>query len=365
MSAPLIPDKSKMQYRYLGNTGLQISIFGLGNWINCESDSQTLDNVKTALENGINYFDTAEHYGNGIAETTLGKALKELNVPREKIVVSTKLMDIGKDPNDKFLSRKHIIEGIKNSLKRLQLEYVDIIFCHRYDMYTPMEEICRAMNWCIEKGYALYWGTSEFTADQIMEANNICEKLKLIKPVVEQCQYNMIERKKIENDYRDLFKRYKLGTTVYSPLFGGVLTGKYIDEIPGDSRGENKNEHAKKKFLSSTYFKNKKEYDAKLNQLKKIAEEKFSCNLAQLALAWVIANPDISTCILGASKSSQIVDNVKALEVYEKMIKDKSIFVEIEDILKNVPKGEIDYRSWKELPSRRNVAMGVDYVPEK
>ena len=330
MSSSLIPDKSKMEYRYLGNTGLRVSLFGLGNWINCEDDSQTLDCVKRALLNGINFFDTAEHYGDGIAETTLGKALKELNVPREKIVVTTKLMSVGKDPNDMFLSRKHISEGIKNSLKRLQLEYVDIVYCHRYDMHTPMEEIVTSMNWVIEQGYALYWGTSEWT--------------------------------KIENEYRDLFKRYKLGTTVYSPLFCGVLTGKYIDSMPENCRGNIKNEKNKNKFLNNRYFKNKKEFDEKLIMLKTIAE-KYNCTLAQLALGWVVANPDVSCCILGASKGQQIDENVKALEIYKKLGKDD--FIEIEKILKNTPPGEIDYLTFKELPSRRNISMNIDYIPKK
>ena len=207
----------------------------MGNWINNEDDSQILECTKAAILNGITFFDTAENYGDGLAETTLDKALKELNVPREKIVVTTKLMAVGKDPNDMFLSQKHIIEGIKNSLKRLQLEYVDILYYHRYDMDTPMEGVVTSMNWYIEQGYALYWGSSEWTTCQIMEAN-ICDKLKLIRPIVDQCQYNIFERNKMGNEYRDLFKKYKLGTTLYNPLFCGILTGKYIDEIPGDCR---------------------------------------------------------------------------------------------------------------------------------
>ena len=219
------PATDKMVYRYLGNTGLKVSVLGLGNWLNNEDDAQTLECTKAALENGINFFDTAEIYGFGAAETTLGKAFKSLNVPREKIVVTTKIFKIWDDPNDVFLSRKHIIEAIKNSLNRLQLEYVDIVYCHRYDMRTPMKEVCEAMHWCIEKGYALYWGTSEWTACQIMQAYDICEELGLIKPVVEQCQYNMFWREKMENEYRDLFKKYKMGTTIFSPLRCGILTG--------------------------------------------------------------------------------------------------------------------------------------------
>ena len=355
------PDASKMLYRYLGNTGLRVSVFSLGNFINNnDDDAKTLECTKTALASGINFFDTAEVYGLGAAETTLGKAFKQLNVPREKIVVTTKIYNIGNDPNDGFLSRKHIIEGLKNSLKRLQLDYVDIVYCHRYDMHTPMKEVCKAMDWCINKGLALYWGTSEWTACQIIEAYDVCEELGLIKPVVEQCEYSMLERNKMENEYRDLFKRYKMGTSIFSPLRYGILTGKYINEIPDDSRANSKDVQTKNYMINCDYFKNKKEIDSKLLKLKEIAENKLSCSLAQLALAWIIANPDVSTCILGASKGSQIEENVKALEVVKKI--DKDLWIEIEEILDNVPKGEIDYRDWKELPSRRNVAMNLDYI---
>ena len=212
------PDCSKMEYRYLGNTGLKVSVFGFGNWVNNFNDEMTKECFKKCLENGINFFDTAEIYGLGAGETSFGKVIKELNIPREKIVVSTKIFKIGDDPNDSFLSRKHIREGLKNSLKRLQLDYVDIVFCHRYDMHTPLEETCRAMNWMIEHGYAFYWGTSEWTASQIMEAYGICDRLGLKRPVVEQCHYNMLYRNSMEVDYRDLFKKYKMGTTIWSPL---------------------------------------------------------------------------------------------------------------------------------------------------
>ena len=357
------PDTSKMEYRYLGNTGLKVSVLALGNWVNNEDDNQTYECTKAALEHGINFFDTAEEYGFGKAETTLGKALKKLNVPREKIVVTTKLMKIGPDPNDAMLSRKHICEGIKNSLKRLQLEYVDIIYCHRYDRVTPMEEVVKSMNWVIEQGYALYWGTSEWTACQIFEAYDICDKLKLIRPIVEQCQYNMLERDKMENEYRDLFRRYKMGTTIFSPLRCGILTGKYMGSTPDDSRANSKNEGIKNMMKGFDYFKNKEKFDEKLSKLKDLAEKKLNCSLAQLAIAWTIANPDVSTCIIGATKVSQIEENCKALEVVKKL--DKDISIEIEKILDNAPKGEIDYRDWKELPSRRNLAMGIDYIKQQ
>ena len=357
------PDTSKMEYRYLGNTGLKVSVIALGNWVNNEDDGQTLECTKAAIENGINYLDTAEEYGFGKAETTLGKALKQLNIPREKIVVSTKLMKIGHDPNDAMLSRKHLVEGIKNSLKRLQLDYVDIVFCHRYDMVTPMEEVVVTMNWIIEQGYALYWGTSEWTACQIFEAYDICDKLKLERPVVEQCQYNMLEREKMENEYRDLFRRYKMGTTIFSPLRCGILTGKYINNTPDDSRANSKNEGIKNMMKGFDYFKNKEKFDKTLIELKNLAENKLKCSLAQLAIAWTIVNPDVSTCIIGATKASQVEENCKALEVAKKL--DNQTLIEIEKILNNAPKGEIDFRTWKELPSRRNVALGLDYIREK
>ena len=329
-----------MEYRYLGPTGLRVSVVSWGNWVNNASDKLTVDSVKFCLEHGINFFDTAEVYGLGAGETSLGKALKELNVQREKIVVSTKIFRCGMDPNDSFLSRKHIIEGIRNSLKRLQLDYVDVIFCHRYDRYTPLEETCRAMDWVINQGLAHYWGTSQWTASQIMEAYKICDKLNLIAPVVEQCNYNMMVRDRVESEYRDLFKRYRMGTTIWSPLESGILAGRYLNGIPDDSRYKLKHDNAPVDI--QPYLDNKKEWDDKLLKLKDIAEKKLGCNLAQLAIAWVIANPDCSTTIL-----------------YKKL--DKDILKEIEEILGNVPKGEIDYRDWQELPSRRNINLNVDY----
>ena len=346
-----------MEYRYLGNSGIPVSVLSFGNFVNNMDDSFTVDCVKLALSKGVNFFDTAEAYGFGKGEETLGKAFKALKVPREKIVVSTKIYKIGPDPNDGFLSRKHIIEGLRNSLKRLQLDYVDVVFAHKYDMHTPLEEVCRAMNYCINSGMALYWGTSTFTASQVMEVYKICEKLNLIPPIVEQCQYNMVAREDVEKDFRDLFKRYKMGTTIWSPLFGGVLTGKYIKEIPKDSRFSVHKQMGA--FHEMTYNKHKQEWDEKLLKLKELAEKKLGCTLAQLAIAWVIANPDVSTCMLGASKLSQLEETLKALEIYKKLTKD--ILLEIEKILANAPEGEMDFRDWKQLPSRRNLLLGVQY----
>jgi aryl-alcohol dehydrogenase-like predicted oxidoreductase len=238
------------------------------------------------------------------------------------------------------------------------LDYVDVIFCHRYDKYTPLEETCRAMDWVINQGLANYWGTSQWSASQIMEAYKICDKLNLIPPVVEQAHYNMMTRDRIESEYRDLFKRYKMGTTIWSPLESGILAGRYLNGIPEDSRFNIKHDGASTDI--KPYLDHKKEWDDKLLKLKDIAEKKLNCSLAQLALAWILANQDCSTTILGASRVSQLEENVKAVEIYKKL--DKDILLEIEKILDNVPKGEIDYRDWKELPSRRNINLNVDYI---
>ena len=198
----------------------------------------------------------------------------------------------------------------------------------------------------------------QWTASQIMEAYKICDKLNLMPPVVEQSNYNMMVRDRIESEYRDLFKRYKMGTTIWSPLESGILTGKYINGIPDDSRY--KLDHDNSKIDIQAYLDNKKEWDEKLLKLKDIAEKKFNCSLTQLAIAWIIANPDCSTTLLGASKPSQLEETIKAVEIYKKL--DKSTLVEIEKILGNTPKGEIDYRDWKELPSRRNINLDVDFI---
>ena len=185
----------------------------------------------------MNFFDTAEAYGMGYAETSLGRIFKELNVKREDVVVSTKIFRIGQGPNDALLSRKHIIEGLTNSLKRLQLDYVDVVFCHRPDYETPLEETVAAMNWCIESGKAFYWGTSEWPADRIAKAIEICAAKGFHKPIVEQCEYNMMIRQKMEKEYRRLFSEQKYGTTIWSPIAGGILAGKYNDgTIPDGSR---------------------------------------------------------------------------------------------------------------------------------
>ena len=235
--------KPQMEYRFLGNTGLKVSILSFGNWLNSNEEKDyelTRDAIKKCYDAGVNFYDTAEIYGFGNAETAMGRAFKELGLKREELVVSTKIFKSGPGVNDTFLSRKHIIEGLNNSLKRLQLEYVDVVFCHRPDFDTPLEETVKAMHQVIEDGKAFYWGTSEWPADRIAKAIEICERLSLHKPIVEQPQYNMLHRDTFEKEYRRIFSEYKYGTTVWSPLAGGILSGKYNDGvIPEGSRYDN------------------------------------------------------------------------------------------------------------------------------
>lgn len=341
--------ENNMIYRYLGNTGLKVSVLGWGNWINGGDEKENLATIKAALDNGINFIDTAEIYGFGKAEISVGKALKELNVRRESVVVSTKIFKVGFGVNDGMLSRKHIIEGLKNSLKRLQLEYVDVVFCHRYDDETPIEEVCRAMNYCVENGLAHYWATSEWRGTQIMEAYAVCDKLGLIRPIADQCQYNMLARNKMEDEYVHLFDKYNMGTTIWSPLFSGVLTGKYKDKKEDSSRFTAFEADAK--FHMGQYYADKENVDKKIDGLTEIAKS-LNCSMAQLALAWTIRNPNTSVCILGTSKVEQLHENLKAVEVMKKI--NSEVEAKIEKILGNAPLAEINWRTFQpKLPRRQ------------
>ena len=347
-------DSTKMEYRYLGNSGLRVSVLSFGVMLH-DNVSNLKDILKICLQNGVNFFDTAEFYGIGVAEKTFGQALKELNVPREKIIVSIKIFKNGSDPNDGGESRKHIIEGVKKSLKNLQLDYADIIFAHRYDRNTPIEETVRAMNYLIEKGLAFYWATSEWSPDQIERAFNIAKERNLIPPICDQAHYNLLSRGTIDNEYRDLFRFRKYGITAWSPLEGGILTGKYMEnKIPEGSRISKG-----KGRLPAIWQSKKADWEPKLEKLQKLAQEKLNCSLAQLSIAWVIRNNDISTAILGAMNPEQITENLKALDVSKKMTKE--ILEEIETIIKNAPSGEFDYfNGFTEMPIRRNIQEGIN-----
>lgn len=279
-------------------------------------------------------FDTAEVYANGKSELEMGRVIQELGLRRTDLIITTKLYwGTRKGPNQSGLSRKHIIEGTKESLKRLQLDYVDVLFAHRHDPTVPMEEIVRAFNYVIEHGYALYWATSEWSAQRIEEAFNVANRLNLIAPIAEQCQHNMFHRERPEREYAPLYEKYNIGTTTFSSLAGGFLTGKYNDDIPEDSRFKKHPEFYKKtaEELSTPEGKAKIQ---KVRELTKIAEELQSTPTA-LALAWVAKNPNTSTVILGASSPEQVKENLKALDVLDKLTPE--ILERIEEILDNKP----------------------------
>uniref|UniRef100_H3GBA6 NADP-dependent oxidoreductase domain-containing protein n=1 Tax=Phytophthora ramorum TaxID=164328 RepID=H3GBA6_PHYRM len=322
--APAIGSPAKMTYRFLGNSGLLVSKLAVGSWMHRE-EYQTVDAwyemMKTAFKHGVNFFDNAEIYGNGQAEEIMGgaikKGLEEGVWSREDLVVTTKFF-VGykgfteSGPNDQGLSRKHIVEGARASLRRLQLEYVDVIFCHRPEPYTPIEETVRAMNYVIEQGWAFYWGTSEWLASDIQEACEVADRLGLIRPIVEQPQYNIFTRSKVEYEYVDLYKKYKLGLTTWSPLAFGTLTGKYSAGRPDGSR-LTKPAFAKRELVPT--------YDERVeiaDQLKPIAAE-IGCSLPQLATAWCAANEHVSTVLVGASRPEQLEENLKAIEFVDKI----------------------------------------------
>lgn len=281
-------------------------------------------------------FDTAETYANGASEIEMGQALKDLNWPRDEYVLTTKVFfGTGrKEPNTRGLSRKHIVEGLKSSLARLQTPYVDIVFAHRPDPATPMLEIVEAFTQVIRNlNLAYYWGTSEWSAEQITQATLIAEKHNLIAPSAEQPQYNAFHRERFEVEYAPVFEKYGLGTTIWSPLASGLLTGKYNDGIPEDSRFS-----TNPAFFAQTVAELKSEKgQAKIEKVRKLTAiaERLGYKVSQLALAWAAKNPNVSTVILGATKVEQLVDNIKALELVDKLTPE--ILEEIEKVLDNKP----------------------------
>lgn len=306
--------------------------------------------IKHAWSLGINFFDCAETYGKprGQVEELLGNALKTLDVKREDLVIATKIFWGGDGINSKGLSRKHVIEGLNKSLKRLQLDYVDIVFAHRYDTFTPVEEVCRAFDYHIQKGKALYWGTSEWPAIKIREAIEVCERLGLAKPVVEQPQYSLMVRDRFEKEYAPLFKDYKLGSTIWSPLVGGVITGKYNFDIPEDSRFKvSPMGFALKKYLQEENIDKTRKI---VGQFLEVAKE-VGCSPAQLALAWALKNKDVSTAIIGSTKIAQMEENVEALNWISKVTDE--IEVKIDKIFGEIEK-EQEMRTFKVLPGRRD-----------
>jgi voltage-dependent potassium channel beta subunit len=330
-----------MEYRYLGRSGLQVSALSLGAWVTYGGqvgEQIAYDCMTAAYEAGVNFFDNAEVYADGNAEIVMGNVLKKTGWKRSDLVISTKIFWGGSGPNDSGLSRKHVIEGTEASLARLQLDYVDLIFCHRPDLYTPVEETVRAMTYLIDQGKAFYWGTSEWSATQIMEAYSIARRQHLIPPLMEQPQYHMFHRERVEVEYSRLYREIGLGTTIWSPLASGMLTGKYNDGIPEGTRVTLKGyEWLRKRFESEEA----QQDIEKVKRMMPIAEE-LQCSMAQLALAWCLKNPEVSTVITGASKAEQVVENLKALEIVNKLNQD--VMARIEQILDNKPEPETDFR---------------------
>ncbi len=335
-----------MEYRFLGNTGMLVSVLSLGGWLTAggsAADKTFKEIMLESWKHGINFFDVAEAYAGGKAETVLGNVLKEVGWDRVSYCISTKIFfgdSSAPQPNAKGVSRKHLMEAMNKCLKRLQLDYVDVIMAHRPDPLTPMEETVRAFTQIINDGKAHYWGTSEWNSFQIEHAHHIATKHNLIAPICDQPQYSLLEREKVEKDFAPLYKLYKYGTTVFSPLKQGFLSGKYNDGVPDDSRFKTGDMKHMGDWLKTDAGK------VEIEKVKKLGDfaKTLNTDTATLALAWVIHNPNVSTCILGASKADQITRNMKALEVYKKLTTQD--IQKIEDIVKNKPEEESLYGRW-------------------
>jgi voltage-dependent potassium channel beta subunit len=308
-----------MEYRRMGKTGLQLSVLSYGSWVTFSKqvdDSASEMLMSLAYDNGINFFDNAEAYEGGRSEEMMGRVLKKKNWDRTTYCISSKVFFglYGKNnkPNQHGLSRKHITEACHQALRRLQTDYLDLYFCHRPDSEVPMEEIVWSMNILLQQGKILYWGTSEWSAAEIMEAHAVADRLHLIGPAMEQPQYNLFERRKVEQDYYPIFRNTGMGTTIWSPLASGLLTGKYNDGIPQGSRLALEN---------YGWLKDKIMQDDKIERIKKLDKVAGDLNtsLATLSVAWCINNPNVTTAILGATKDKQLSENLKALDVYPKL----------------------------------------------
>lgn len=323
-----------MEYRRMGKTGLQMSVVSLGSWITFGKQVNNITSEKLmaiAYEHGINFFDNAEVYGHGESERMMGQVLKDMKWERSSYLISSKVYfgthgSKYNKPNQFGLSRKHIVEACHEALERYRTDYLDLYYCHRPDPLVPMEEIVRTMNTLIQQGKILYWGTSEWSAAEIMEAHTVAARLGLEGPAVEQPKYNMLERRKVELDFEPIYKNIGMGTTTFSPLESGILTGKYNEGIPEGSRLELYD------WLQDREL-NQQRIE-KVKKLSKIAKE-LNISMANLAISWVIKNPNVTSAILGASKEEQLRENLKVVETYHLLTKE--IMDEIDTILDNKP----------------------------
>lgn len=326
-----------MKYRRLGRSGLQVSALSFGSWVTFGTQIDVSDAVEAlaaAYDHGVNFFDNAEVYENGESERIMGKALKQLGWPRDSYAVSSKVFWGAVDdpqPTQKGLSRKHVTEACHQALQRLQVDYLDLYFCHRPDYETPVEETVRAMTDLIRQGKVLYWGTSEWPAQRLTEAYEVAYRHGLEPPTMEQPEYNMFHRQRVEVEYQPLYREYGLGTTIWSPLASGILTGKYNEGIPEGSRLDLEGYEWLRERLESEEGQWELE---RVRDLTALAEE-LDTNMPRLALAWCLKNPDVSTVITGASRVEQIHDNMQAIDLADKLTGD--VMARIEEILENEP----------------------------
>ena len=324
-----------MEYRRLGKSGLQVSALSFGSWVTFGSqvgDDIAENCMKLAYDNGVNFFDNAEAYASGKSEIVMGNILKKMGWERSTYVISSKVFWGGKLPNQIGLSRKHIVEACNNALKRFQLDYLDLFYCHRPDKNTPIEETVRTMDHLIQQGKILYWGTSEWSAQEIMEAYSVARQFGLTPPTMEQPQYNLFHRERVEVEYNKLYREIGLGTTIWSPLASGLLSGKYINLTPNDTRIDRPGMEWLKEVIGGEHNAWKHE---KVKRLKTVADE-LGVSISRLSIAWVLKNPNVSTAILGASKLDQLKETLQSLEVVP-MLKPE-IMERIEGIMENKPK---------------------------
>jgi len=324
-----------MEYRRMGRSGLQLSVLSFGSWVTFHK--QIDDGVADALiglayDSGINFFDNAEVYAAGESEKMMGRVLKAKNWDRTSYTVSSKAFFgwRGKEnkPNQTGLSRKHLMEACNEALQRLQVDYLDLYFCHRPDKATPIEEVVWAMHHLLQQGKILYWGTSEWSGVEIMEAHRVAQQYNLIGPSVEQPQYNLLERAKIENEFSTIFKTVGMGTTIWSPLASGLLTGKYNDGIPEGSRFA---------LQGFEWLKDRFVVEDKLNKVRQLTDfaSELGVPVSTLSIAWTIKNPNVTTAILGATKREQLEENLKALDVLPLLTPD--VLKRIDDIMQTAP----------------------------
>ena len=330
-----------MNYRRLGSSGLQVSELSFGSWVTFSTqldDAAASKCMQAAYDAGVNFFDNAEAYAAGASEEIMGRVLRQLGWGRDTYCVSSKVYWGGQLPTQRGLSRKHIVDACHAGLRRLQVDYLDLFFCHRPDLETPIEETVRAMHDLVQQGKVLYWGTSEWSAQQIQEAYGIARQHGLTPPTMEQPQYNMLERDKVELEFHRLYQEVGLGTTIWSPLSSGILTGKYSKGIPDGSRMSLESFAWLKESVFDTDEGKAKVQKAR--ELEPIAKE-LGISMAQLAIAWCLRNPNVSTVILGATRTDQLTENLEAADKVSLLTDD--VVEKIESVLQNKPELPVQF----------------------